>query len=82
MVIVVSVVGRDGVVLPGFLQPSPGQLLRPLYEVRSMGEIARPDVDWTRRWNNPDVATGVEMVDVFSGVSFQWPPRLGNQILL
>ena len=26
--------------------------------------------------------TRVEMVDVFSGVSFQWPPRLGNQILL
>ena len=26
--------------------------------------------------------TRVEMVDVFSGVSFQWPPRLGNQVLL
>ena len=26
--------------------------------------------------------TRVEMVDVFSGESFQWPPRLGNQVLL
>ena len=26
--------------------------------------------------------TRVEMVDVFSGVSFQWTPRLGNQVLL
>ena len=26
--------------------------------------------------------TRVEMIDLFSGVSFQWPPRLGNQVLL